>query len=71
MPAPATVRTTTPDPPAPPLRCPQCHEALTYRETFIGGVRADERWDVLACGVHGLYEYRHRTRRVRPLAVSR
>ena len=54
---------------APPsLRCPECDRPLNY-ERNMGGVRnLAEQWDTFACVSCGLYEYRHRTRRLRKLA---
>jgi CheY-like chemotaxis protein len=57
------------DPPqAPPhLRCPQCDAALQYDRSHVGGVsdRHPEQWDYFVCPAHGVFQYRHRTRRLR------
>jgi CheY-like chemotaxis protein len=63
------VATTTP-PVAPPLAiCPFCDRVLTYKHSHLGGVseREREQWDSYACAAScGMFEYRHRTRRLRP-----
>jgi len=56
-------------PKAPPLlRCPQCDAVLQYERSHVGGVsdRHPEQWDYFACARHGEFQYRHRTRRLRP-----
>jgi CheY-like chemotaxis protein len=65
------VATTTP-PLAPPRAiCPICDRILTYRHSHLGGVseREREQWDWYACSgaCGGMFEYRHRTRRLRQL----
>ena len=57
--------TSRPHPPAPQLFCPGCQLPLVYRYTVYGGVEP-ERWDSLACRTHGMFEYRQRTRKLRP-----
>jgi CheY-like chemotaxis protein len=55
-------------PQAPPhLRCPQCDSILQYERSHIGGVseRHPEQWDYYVCAVHGTFQYRHRTRKLR------
>jgi two-component system, cell cycle response regulator DivK len=63
-------RFTTTNPPSPPptLRCPLCDASLVYECSHIGGVstRYPERWDDYACATCGAFEYRHRTRKLRP-----
>lgn len=65
-------RTSTTTPPLPPPRaiCPSCDRLLTYRHSHVGGVseRQREQWDWYVCdGSCGIFEYRHRTRRLRRL----
>ena len=57
--------TTTPATPAPALFCPECDEALVYRQTVLNGVHPIERWDFFECRTCGKFEYRNRTRRLR------
>jgi two-component system chemotaxis response regulator CheY len=66
----ARIATTTPPLPPPRAVCPSCDRLLTYRHSHIGGVneRQPEQWDWFLCpGPCGMYEYRHRTRSLRPL----
>jgi transcription elongation factor Elf1 len=65
------VVTTAPDPPAPTLDCPVCTATLTYKKTILGGVQPRERWDYLECRTCGPFEYRHRTRHLRPTVELR
>jgi twitching motility two-component system response regulator PilG len=64
------VATTTP-PVAPPLAiCPSCDRVLIYKHSHLGGVseREREQWDWYICAAScGMFEYRHRTRRLRQL----
>lgn len=62
------VSTTPPEPP-PHLRCPQCDGLLQYDHSHVGGVseRHPEQWDYFTCAAHGAFQYRHRTRRLRPV----
>jgi DNA-binding response OmpR family regulator len=62
--------TTTPNDPTHVLFCPICSERLIYEKTFFGGVsrRHPERWDYFKCLRCGDFSYRHRTRKLRPLA---
>jgi DNA-binding response OmpR family regulator len=62
--------TTTPNEAAPHLLCPTCTTPLVYEKTFFGGVshRQPERWDYFRCPRCGDFSYRHRTRKLRPLA---
>ena len=56
---------------APPhVICPSCERPLSYEVSYIGGVTArdSEQWDCYTCsGSCGRFEYRQRTRRLRPL----
>jgi CheY-like chemotaxis protein len=66
------VRVATTAPPlAPPLAiCPSCDRVLTYKHSHLGGVseREREQWDWYVCAAScGMFEYRHRTRRLRQL----
>jgi two-component system chemotaxis response regulator CheY len=61
--------TTTPPLPAPELWCPSCTALLKYERSHIGGVsdRYREQWDYYSCpGSCGTFQYRQRTRRLRP-----
>jgi hypothetical protein len=69
MARPSHIFTTTPDIPAPELLCPRCDHPLEYRQTVLGGVKPRERWDYLECYACGPYEYRERTRTLRPAKV--
>jgi twitching motility two-component system response regulator PilG len=57
------------DPPLRPphLRCPQCDGVLEYDHSQIGGVNDthSEQWDYFLCSLHGRYQYRHRTRKLK------
>ena len=55
-----------PETPPPTLRCPTCDRLLAYRQTVLNGVNPRERWDYFNCAKCGIYEYRHRTRQIRP-----
>jgi CheY-like chemotaxis protein len=59
--------TTAPPTPPPSLQCPSCDRALTYERSYIGGVNARniERWDYFRCVPCGIFQYRHRTRKLR------
>ena len=60
--------TTSPPTSPPVLSCPSCERALTYDRSHVGGVsdRHPEQWDYFVCpGGCGVFQYRHRTRRVR------
>ena len=54
------------------LHCPSCDELLRYERSHIGGVNAQnaERWDDYSCGSCGMFQYRHRTRKLRRAAPS-
>jgi hypothetical protein len=58
--------TDRPDPPGPQLLCPMCDRPLVYRQTVIGGVKPIERWDYYECRQCGPFQYRDRTRTLRP-----
>jgi two-component system chemotaxis response regulator CheY len=61
--------TTTPPQPPPELWCPTCAALLKYERSHIGGVsdRHPEQWDYFSCaGGCGTFQYRQRTRRLRP-----
>jgi hypothetical protein len=62
----STQITAHPDRPPPQLLCPSCDLPLVYRQTAMSGVNPPERWDYLECRAHGIYVYRHRTRKLRP-----
>jgi CheY-like chemotaxis protein len=53
--------------PPPPLKCPMCDANLQYDRSHIGGVneRQPEQWDSYVCASHGVFQYRHRTRKLR------
>jgi CheY-like chemotaxis protein len=61
-------KTTMPDSPPPSLRCPGCDAQLVYQHSYLGGVnqRSVEQWDYLACSRCGVFQYRHRTRVLKP-----
>jgi hypothetical protein len=67
-PSPHTFATTDPDPQPPQVHCPDCLQALVYRESMICGNPLPDRWDYFACREHGLFQFRHSTRSVRRLA---
>jgi CheY-like chemotaxis protein len=62
-------RFTTATPPLTPptLRCPTCDRGLLYEHSHVGGVsqRHAEQWDYFRCHLHGAFQYRQRTRRLR------
>ena len=65
-------RMTTITPPAPPpaLKCPLCDAALEYKQSHLGGVseKHPEQWDEFVCERCGLFQYRHRTRKLKRLS---
>ena len=66
----ARISTTTPPLTPPRAVCPSCDRQLTYRHSHVGGVseRQREQWDWYVCaGACGIFEYRHRTRKLRRL----
>ena len=60
--------TATPETPAPDLICPICDRPLEYRHSIYNGIKPIERWDWFTCVTCGAFEYRHRTRRLRPVS---
>ena len=66
--------TTQPSLEPPPLVCPQCDGRLRYTRSHIGGVTAayPEQWDYYTCdGGCGDFQYRQRTRKLRPVSDVR
>jgi CheY-like chemotaxis protein len=64
-------RFATTSPPLAPFAvlCPVCDRPLRYQHSFLGGVNRSqaEQWDNFVClSCRGAFEFRHRTRRVRP-----
>ena len=60
----------TAHPPAvpPTLDCPRCRKSMAYLRSFLSGVRRIEQWDRYVCPwCRGVYEYRQRTRKIRPM----
>jgi hypothetical protein len=55
-----------PETPPPQVRCPNCDLVLKYRQTVFNGLAPRERWDLFTCHRCGPFDYRHRTRRLRP-----
>jgi hypothetical protein len=64
------VFTRNPTPPAPSLACPICQVRLSYVDTALSGVTVAERYDRFTRTMHGPFEYRHRTRRLRPVVAG-
>ena len=63
--------TTTPPMVPPTLMCPSCDRPLAYEQSHIGGVSEHhaEQWDYYVCSaLCGRFQYRQRTRRLRPVA---
>lgn len=60
--------TTTPPMMPPALHCPSCQSLLVYEHSQTGGVneRSSEQWDYFRCAECGPYQYRQRTRKLRP-----
>jgi len=60
--------TTTPPMMPPALHCPSCQSPLVYEHSQTGGVneRSSEQWDYFRCAACGPYQYRQRTRKLRP-----
>lgn len=54
----------------PPLKCPLCDATLQYDRSHIGGVneRQPEQWDSFVFATHGVFQYRHRTRKLRQVS---
>lgn len=46
----------TPETPAPQLRCPHCSAALVYRQTVFTFLTPIERWDYLDCRLCGPFD---------------
>jgi len=65
-------RSTAPPLPPPFLRCPRCDAQLEYQHSYIGGVseRLSEQWDYFVCAHCGPYQYRHRTRALKPTELD-
>ena len=63
-------KTTTPPAAPPQLMCPSCDRPLGYDHSHVGGVsaRQPEQWDYFTCASCGTFQYRHRTRKLRPIA---
>ena len=68
----ARSRFTTTTPPASPPRlvCPSCDGSLKYERSHVGGVsdRHPEQWDYYVCSLCGPFQFRHRTRKLRPVS---
>src|SRR5207249_8446209 len=62
----ARFMTTTPPASPPNLVCPSCDQPLMYDYSHIGGVSAlhAEQWDQYVCRACGVFQYRHRTRKL-------
>ena len=60
-------KTTIPPLPPPQPRCPDCDCPLSYKGSHIGGVSRlhSEQWDYFDCALHGEFQYRQRTRKLR------
>jgi CheY-like chemotaxis protein len=60
--------TTRPPLMPPSLRCPSCGGPLRYVRSHVGGVSARhrEQWDYFECRSCGTFQYRQRTRKLRP-----
>jgi CheY-like chemotaxis protein len=63
------MRTVTTAPPfePPELKCLDCDAPLKYDHSYVGGVNARrvEQWDIFSCSRCGMFEYRHRSRKLR------
>jgi CheY-like chemotaxis protein len=56
----------------PQLICPRCDRPLSYLQSQLGGIneRSAEQWDYFECSnACGTFQYRHRTRHLRPTSV--
>jgi hypothetical protein len=64
-----TRHTANPERKPPALQCPDCERWLEYVTSVIVGRPAteSEQWDRLLCRWCGVFEYRHRTRRLRKI----
>ena len=61
--------TSNPPHDVPNLACPSCGHVLHYQQSRVGGVNSanPEQWDLFVCqSACGSFEYRHRTRKLRP-----
>jgi CheY-like chemotaxis protein len=65
----ARFATTTPPLAPPALTCPSCDRPLLYELSHSGGVSElhSEQWDYFNCSTCGAFQYRQRTRKLRPL----
>jgi CheY-like chemotaxis protein len=63
--------TTRPPLMPPPLQCPSCDGPLQYTRSHVGGVSARhaEQWDYFECPSCGTFQYRQRTRKLRPVGA--
>jgi hypothetical protein len=52
--------------------CPSCDRLLTYELSYVGGVNEHhpEQWDYFVCSTCGTFQYRQRTRKMRPLRAD-
>ena len=67
MSRPSTEHTSSPTLLPPPLYCLVCDGELKYQHSHLAGVQPREQWDTLQCPrCNHLFEYRPRTRRLRP-----
>jgi CheY-like chemotaxis protein len=58
----------------PQCRCPRCDHNLIHQRSYVGGVNEAnaEQWDDFVCDhCGGTFEYRHRTRKLRPCSRPR
>jgi CheY-like chemotaxis protein len=64
--------TSTPPASVPQLLCPTCDLPLAYQKSYVGGVneKRAEQWDYFACAKCGVFQYRHRSRRLRRVSPS-
>ena len=65
-------RTTQPPLAPPVLHCPSCDAFLAYDHSHVGGVSArfEEQWDYFVCKECGAFEFRQRTRILRPTEIG-
>lgn len=61
--------TTAPGTPPLMVVCPTCDRRLIYRQTVYNGVNPRERGDYYDCIKCGSFDYRHRTRKLRPSII--
>ena len=52
------------------LTCPSCDQPFQYDHSYVGGVsdRHAEQWDYYICSTCGMFQYRQRTRKIRPVS---